>query len=96
VVLTFYRGPGLLGAEIPVSNSRRFTADAIDVRGGVNWDSRGGNQGGGVRGLDWYLNDGGRAARGDQMRRGAVEMGFGSAGTRKGVELTGRAHLAAT
>jgi hypothetical protein len=30
VVLAFYRRPGLLGVEMPVSNSRRFTADAID------------------------------------------------------------------
>jgi hypothetical protein len=42
VVLAFYRGPGLLGVEMPVSNGRRFTADAIDGRGGVNGDSRGG------------------------------------------------------
>ncbi len=35
-------------------------------------------------------------ARGDQMWRGAVETGFGSAGARKGVELTGGAHLAVT
>jgi hypothetical protein len=35
VVLAFYRGLGLLGVEIPVSNSRRFMADAIDAGGGV-------------------------------------------------------------
>jgi hypothetical protein len=51
---------------------------------------------GGVRGLDWRLNDGGLEAWGDQMRRGAVEMGFGSAGVRKGVKLMGGAHLAVT
>jgi hypothetical protein len=49
-----------------------------------------------VRALDWRLNDGGREVRGDQMRRGTVETGFGSAGARKGVELTGGAHLAVT
>jgi hypothetical protein len=44
VVFTFYRGPRLLEVEMPVSNGRRFTADAIDGRGGggVNGDSRGG------------------------------------------------------
>jgi hypothetical protein len=44
VVLAFYRGPGLLGVEMLVSNGRRFMPDAIDVRGGggVNGDSRGG------------------------------------------------------
>jgi hypothetical protein len=46
VVLAFYRGPGLLGVEMLVSNGRRFTADAIDGRGGgvgaANGDSRGG------------------------------------------------------
>jgi hypothetical protein len=33
-VLTFYRGPGMLGVEMPVGNDRGFTADAIDGRGG--------------------------------------------------------------
>jgi hypothetical protein len=44
VVLAFYKGPGLLRVEMPVSNGRRFTADAIDGRGGggVNEDSSGG------------------------------------------------------
>jgi hypothetical protein len=42
VVLAFYRGAGLLRVEMPVSNGRQFTADAIDGRGGVNGDSRGG------------------------------------------------------
>jgi hypothetical protein len=54
--------------EMPVGNGRRFTADAIDGRGGVNGDSRGGIKAGGVRGFDWSLNDGGREARGDQLR----------------------------
>jgi hypothetical protein len=34
VVFAFYRGSGLLGVEMPVSNGRRFMADAIDGRGG--------------------------------------------------------------
>jgi hypothetical protein len=55
-----------------------------------------GNQSGEVRGLDWRLNAGGRAAWGDRMRRGEVVTGLGSAGPRKGVELTGGAHLAVT
>jgi hypothetical protein len=55
-----------------------------------------GNQGGGVRGLDWHLNDGGREAQGNQMRQGVVETGFGSAGVRKWVELTGGPHMAMT
>jgi hypothetical protein len=50
----------------------------------------------GVRGFDWRLNDGGQKARGDQLRQGAVETCFGSAGARKGVDLMGGAHLAAT
>jgi hypothetical protein len=33
---------------------------------------------------------------GDRMRRGEVATGLGSAGARKGVELTGRAHLVVT
>jgi hypothetical protein len=33
-MLAFYRGPGLLGVEMPVSNGRRFMADTIDGRGG--------------------------------------------------------------
>jgi hypothetical protein len=41
-VLAFYRGLGMLGVEMPVGNGRGFTADAIDGRGGVNGDSRGG------------------------------------------------------
>jgi hypothetical protein len=32
-VLAFYRGPGMLGVEMPVGNDRGFTADAIDGRG---------------------------------------------------------------
>jgi hypothetical protein len=31
--VTFYRGPGMLGVEMPVGNGRGFTADAIDGRG---------------------------------------------------------------
>jgi hypothetical protein len=42
------------------------------------------------------LNDGGWEARGNQLRRGVVETCFGLAGARKGVDLTGGAHLAAT
>jgi hypothetical protein len=63
---------------------------------GVLTGIQGGNQGGGVRVFDWRLNDGGREARGDQLRQGAVETCFGSAGARKGVDLMGGAHLAAT
>jgi hypothetical protein len=73
--------------------------DAIDDRGGGgNGDSRGGIKagGGGVRGLDWCLNDGGQELQGDEMRWGAVETGFGSAGARKGVELTGGPNMAVT
>jgi hypothetical protein len=45
VVLAFYRGLGLLRVEMSVSNGRRFTADAIDGRGGlVNGDSSGGTK----------------------------------------------------
>jgi hypothetical protein len=49
-----------------------------------------------VRGLDWHLNAGGRAARGDQMQRGEVAMGLGSAGAGRGMELTGGPHMAVT
>jgi hypothetical protein len=69
-------------------------ADAIDGQGGCSRGFKRGNQGGGVRGLDWHLNDGGRAVRGHQMRRGTMEMRFGSAGARKGVELMGGPHMA--
>jgi hypothetical protein len=55
-----------------------------------------GIQGGGVRGLDWHLNAGGRAARGDRMWRGEVATGLGSAGAGRGMELTGRPHMAVT
>jgi hypothetical protein len=55
-----------------------------------------GTQCGGVRSFDWRLNDGSREAWGDQLRQGGVETCFGSAGTRKGVDLMGGAHLAAT
>jgi hypothetical protein len=41
-VLAFYRGTGMLGVEMPVGNGRGFMVDAIDGRGGVNRDSRGG------------------------------------------------------
>jgi hypothetical protein len=34
VVLTFYRGRGSAGEEMPVGNGRGFTADAIDGGGG--------------------------------------------------------------
>jgi hypothetical protein len=34
VVLAFYRGRGLLRVQLPMSNGRRFTAEAIDGRGG--------------------------------------------------------------
>jgi hypothetical protein len=49
-MLAFYRGPGLLRVEMPVSNGRRFTADAIDGQGGVNGDSIGGIKAGGGKG----------------------------------------------
>jgi hypothetical protein len=55
-----------------------------------------GNQGGGVRGLDWHLNAGGRAVRGDRMRRGEVATGFGSAGAGRGMLLMGGPHMAVT
>jgi hypothetical protein len=32
-VVAFYRGPGMLGVEMPVGNGRGFMADAIDGRG---------------------------------------------------------------
>jgi hypothetical protein len=32
-VLAFYRGPGMLGVEMPVGNGRGFMADVIDARG---------------------------------------------------------------
>jgi hypothetical protein len=35
---------------------------------GVNGDSRGGIKAGGVRSFEWRRNDGGREARGDQLR----------------------------
>jgi hypothetical protein len=34
VVLTFYRGRGSAGEEMPVGNGRGFTTDTIDGRGG--------------------------------------------------------------
>jgi hypothetical protein len=32
--VAFYRGPGMLGVEMPVGNGWAFTANAIDDRGG--------------------------------------------------------------
>jgi hypothetical protein len=46
-------------------------------------------------GFDWRLNNGGREARGDQLRRGTVETCFRLADARKVVDLMGGAHLAA-
>jgi hypothetical protein len=50
----------------------------------------------GVRGLDWHLNAGGRAARGDRMRRGEVATGLGSASAGRVMELMSRPHMAVT
>jgi hypothetical protein len=42
MVLTFYRGPGLLGVEMPVSNADDLWPTPMMARGGVHGDSRGG------------------------------------------------------
>jgi hypothetical protein len=64
----------MLRVEMLMGNSRGFTADEIDGRGGggggvltgiQEWESRRG-----VRGFDWRRNDGGREVWGDQLRRG--------------------------
>jgi hypothetical protein len=91
VVLAFYRGRGSAGEEMPVGNSRGFTADAIDGRG-----FKRGNQCGGVRGFDWHRNDGGREARGDQLRLGTGEACFESADAGETTKLTGGACVTVT
>jgi hypothetical protein len=63
---------------------------------GVNGASRGGIKTGGVRGFDWRHNDGGREARGDQLRRGAGEACFGSTDAGEMTKLTGGARVAVT
>jgi hypothetical protein len=54
--------------KMPMGNGRGFTADTIDGWGGCERGFKRGNQGGEVRGFDWRRNDGGREARGDQLR----------------------------
>jgi hypothetical protein len=63
---------------------------------GVDVASRGGIKAGGIRGFDWRRNDGGREARGNQLRRGAGEACFGSADVGETTKLTDGARVAVT
>jgi hypothetical protein len=47
-------------------------------------------------GFYWHRNDGGREARGDQLRRGAGEACFGSADAGETTKVIGGAHVAVT
>jgi hypothetical protein len=96
VVLAFYRGRGSAGEEMLVGNGRGFMADAIDGRGGCERGFKRGNQGRGVRGFDRHRNDGGREARGDQLRRGTGVACFGSTDAGETMKLTGGARVAVT